>query len=115
MNKIKPVEKLDAQKPQLDNESYRFFANAIIFVGILLITIGVANWPDPTGNTVEASVSYWTRLGTIGDFVAGVGGSCFTLGGFIYLYMSSKNNVRQMTFNLPRFSMIRLKIAFSSW
>ena len=103
MNKPKPITLPDEEKGTLDDESYRYFANGIIFIGIVLVIIGLANWPDAAKGTIDTQSSYWTRLGTIGDFTAGVGGTCFALGGFIYLYLSFKkqresNEVQQAAF-----------------
>ncbi|MDB5144520.1 MAG: hypothetical protein JWQ66_3233 [Mucilaginibacter sp.] len=103
MNKPKPTIASPDQTEQLDDESYRLFANGIILLGIILVIIGLANWPVAPKGAAETTSSYWTRLGTIGDFTAGVGGTCFALGGFIYLYLSFKkqresNEVQRLAF-----------------
>ncbi|WP_345948849.1 putative phage abortive infection protein [Mucilaginibacter sp. PAMB04274] len=120
MNPSKPKIETEKEETTLSDKGYGYLANSLIVTGILIAftvfyllqpgcaTKNKAN-AEPTQDDVK---DYWTINGTRGDFTAGVVGTFFSLGAFIYLYLSFKKQRESNEVQLKAFQHDKIENRF---
>lgn len=71
---------------------YMLLAGICIILGLIFGILLFINEPVASGKNAGQSIKeYYSLNGTIGDFIAGVAGTLFTLAGFIFVYLTYRD------------------------